>query len=692
MRPCIRKLATAPLVFLCAAELSAATITVTSLADIVAIDGQVTLREAIVAANTDTSIDGSTPGSGADSIVFATGGGTITLSGAQLPIITDDLTITGLGASSLTIDANDQSRVFQIGAGVTAHISALTIHDGRSESVNGGGIFNSGTLTLDSVTLTSNKTDFDGGAVYNADVLGIENSTLSGNSAQNGGGVRNSGSLTIQGSTLSGNFTGGIAPFAGGGGAIGNDGSANLSTSTIDGNTAANGGGVGSFSGDLLVTSSTLSENTALNSGGGITVTGGTIRVQNSTITGNRANSNGDAIGTGGGIRSAGTVLALFSTIVAGNFEGVGATLVDIDGLVGTSAYNLVGVDTRMTGMTDGVSGNQVGTAGAPIDPLLGGLENNGGPTATHAVLSTSPALDAGSNSICPSTDQRGEDRPADGDGDGASVCDIGAFELGGLVATKTVGGDTVENGTITYTIVISNQRSLTQGDNPGDELTDTLPDTLTAISAGASSGTALRSGNTVIWNGSIPPAGSVTITVDATVNPGTFGAAVVNQGTVKFDSDDDGTNDRNLLTDDPSLSGSADPTMFLVGSGPTDFYTLSPCRLIDTRDPPSPLGGPALDAGSDRTFVVINTCGVPSTAKAISLNIAITQPTSPGNLRLHPGGSPVPTVSSINYASGQTRSNNAVAVLNASGEIAVFVGQVSGTVHLILDVNGYFE
>ena len=78
--------------------------------------------------------------------------------------------------------------------------------------------------------------------------------------------------------------------------------------------------------------------------------------------------------------------------------------------------------------------------------------------------------------------------------------------------------------------------------------------------------------------------------------------------------------------------------------------------------------------------------------AKAVSLNLAVTGPTMAGNIRLHPGGTSVPLVSSINYRTGQTRSNNAVVPLSALGELAAYLDQLTGTAHLILDVNGYFK
>jgi hypothetical protein len=120
-------------------------------------------------------------------------------------------------------------------------------------------------------------------------------------------------------------------------------------------------------------------------------------------------------------------------------------------------------------------------------------------------------------------------------------------------------------------------------------------------------------------------------------------------------------------------------------------LFTLTPCRLVDTRDPAGPLGGPALAAGATRVFTVIGQCGIPPGAKAISANITVTQPTAAGHLILFPGGTP-PGVSTINFKADQTRANNAIAPLSATGALSVTDGQGTGTTHFILDVNGYFE
>jgi hypothetical protein len=121
-------------------------------------------------------------------------------------------------------------------------------------------------------------------------------------------------------------------------------------------------------------------------------------------------------------------------------------------------------------------------------------------------------------------------------------------------------------------------------------------------------------------------------------------------------------------------------------------YFTVTPCRIIDTRNAVGPLGGPALIAGSNRDFTITNTCGVPSTAVALEVNVTVTQPTAAGNLTVFTTGTNNPMTANINYSAGQTRANNAIIVPNPPGTVTVNCSQSSGTVHLILDVNGYFQ
>jgi hypothetical protein len=124
-----------------------------------------------------------------------------------------------------------------------------------------------------------------------------------------------------------------------------------------------------------------------------------------------------------------------------------------------------------------------------------------------------------------------------------------------------------------------------------------------------------------------------------------------------------------------------------------TMFHTMTPCRVIDTRGPVGDYGGPALSGGAARAFALSGQCGIPASAKAVSLNVTVTGATQTGHLRLFPGGAPLPTSSSINFKAGETRGNNAITRLGAGGTLAIYSGQpIGSTVQVIVDVNGYFE
>lgn len=231
----------------------------------------------------------------------------------------------------------------------------------------------------------------------------ITDSTVSNNGPFSfAGGVYNDGTLTMNGSTVSANNSGGQ------GGGIMNDygGSATITNSTISGNA------VGSSS-------------TAGTPGGGIYNTNDSaLTLTNSTVTNNTANF-------GGGIYNDddGSTVTIGGTIVAGNtaFNSTNHVNSDVLGGFASQGYNLIGRVDDATGF-DG-PGDLTGTAASPLDPQLGPLANNGGPTETHALSPKSPAIDAG-DPACPppATDQRGVSRPQ------GLRCDIGAYEYrGGL-------------------------------------------------------------------------------------------------------------------------------------------------------------------------------------------------------------------------------------------------------------------
>ena len=130
-----------------------------------------------------------------------------------------------------------------------------------------------------------------------------------------------------------------------------------------------------------------------------------------------------------------------------------------------------------------------------------------------------------------------------------------------------------------------------------------------------------------------------------------------------------------------------------VAAAGPAMFYSLTPCRILDTRGATGALAGPALQANATRIFGVAGACGVPATAKSISTNVTITQPAASGDLKMFPGDLGVPSGTAISFSAGATRANNAQVRLptNATGTIAV-QNESTGTVQFILDVNGYFQ
>ncbi len=130
------------------------------------------------------------------------------------------------------------------------------------------------------------------------------------------------------------------------------------------------------------------------------------------------------------------------------------------------------------------------------------------------------------------------------------------------------------------------------------------------------------------------------------------------------------------------------------VSTGPTDFYSLTPCRLLDTRLAAGPYGAPAdRRRRASASFVAAGRCWIPAGAKAISVNVTAVAPAAPGNLRLFPGDGTSPNASALNFAAGQTRANNAIVMLASSGSGTFAVrNSATASVDVVIDVNGYFE
>lgn len=124
-----------------------------------------------------------------------------------------------------------------------------------------------------------------------------------------------------------------------------------------------------------------------------------------------------------------------------------------------------------------------------------------------------------------------------------------------------------------------------------------------------------------------------------------------------------------------------------------TSFHTLPPCRIADTRQAAGPQGGPALAAGSRRSFPVAGLCDIPADAVAVAANVTVVNPTATGHLEIRPTGSSVAGTSAVNFAAGKARANNAVLALGVLGEVNVGCNLTqAGTAHFLLDVSGYFR
>jgi chitinase len=126
--------------------------------------------------------------------------------------------------------------------------------------------------------------------------------------------------------------------------------------------------------------------------------------------------------------------------------------------------------------------------------------------------------------------------------------------------------------------------------------------------------------------------------------------------------------------------------------SGSGAFFTVTPCRVADTRGPAGPSGGPALAANATRSFAVVGLCGIPGDATAVAINVTVVEETGVGDLRLYAAGGAVPSASTINFSTNHVRANNAIIPLGAGGQIAVQCDMPAGSTHFLFDVTGYFK
>jgi hypothetical protein len=170
-------------------------------------------------------------------------------------------------------------------------------------------------------------------------------------------------------------------------------------------------------------------------------------------------------------------------------------------------------------------------------------------------------------------------------------------------------------------------------------------------------------------------------------------GVGFVNAGTLTATTRPHATGTVSVVVTNPDVTAATLPNAFFYDppSSATRFFTLPPCRVVDTRGG-APVGGPALAAWAQRVVTVAGICGIPSNAVSISVNVTVV-PGAAGYLSLFPGNAVNPGASSINFGAAQIRANNSVLRLSTdgAGTISVVNGSV-GANHVILDVNGYFR
>ncbi|HET9852683.1 MAG TPA: choice-of-anchor Q domain-containing protein [Candidatus Limnocylindrales bacterium] len=395
------------------------------------------LRGALINANADGAAE-------IETVVVPSGSYELTVPGGDHLSgslnVSASVVIQGAGSGTTFIDANGLDRVLLVlGPGPTTDTtlvaSGLTLRGGQpcaepggddGNNGGGGGIYVHGIAHLTDVVVEDNATCGSGGGIqvdrYESQ-LTLTRSIVRGNTALRGsGGILSEYSLTMVDSTVSGNLADGSA-----GGGLGLAGTATITGSTISSNTAT-ARGAGIVTGDdttdaccaatVTITNSTISGNFTkhYNSGtpqyfsgsaGGIYVGRSNFTLRHVTVTENVAatNPNTGGIGIGAGIITGSTsVLTIENSIIAGNVGREECQLAP------TTTYTFVG------SFGCSVAGIQ--------DPQLAPLADNGGQTATHALLAGNPAVDSADPTLCRPTDQRGVSRPS------GAGCDMGAFEL----------------------------------------------------------------------------------------------------------------------------------------------------------------------------------------------------------------------------------------------------------------------
>ena len=414
-----------------------------------------------------------------------------------------------------------------------------------SLAISGGGtsqlfqVTGATAFTLQNLTL-ANGSALNGGALVDnpASTTTITGCVFSANSASgNGGAINTAGTMTISNTLFSGN-----SAAVEGGAIFNNDATLALANLTMNGNSAANGGGFYNFLGTATIANATIAANSATVQGGGLEIAGGTLNIKNSIVSDNTAPAGPDIFGT-----------------------------------VTSQGYNLVRDTTNAT-IGGAATGNLSGQ-----DPKLGSVANNGGPTATMALLSGSPAIDSGNCASGPATDQRGMLRAQD------ATCDIGAHERG-VPASVTADSGTPQS------TVINNAFGLPLSARVTDSLGAVL-DGVSVAFAGPGSGAGIAAGSSINTNS----AGIAVFGPTANAIGGTYSVtATVSALSATFNLTNNKQTQTITFANPGAQTFGTTPTLTATASS-----TLTPAFTSTTT------GVCTITAGGALTFVTTGTCTI---------------------------------------------------------------------------------
>ena len=346
---------------------------------------------------------------------------------------------------------------------------------------------------------------------------------------------------------------------------------------------------------------------------------------------------------------------------------------------------NFIGTDVHAAALGNGYGGIHIGCNAS--NNTIGGTA----PGAGNVIANNGAALINGAGVVVDVLGRTGTGSGAAGTGNAIRGNSIFSNTAASSPLTRGLGIDLIGNGPTP--------------NDPGDG--DTGPNNLqnSPVLSSATSG----GGSTTIA-GTLNSAANTTFAIDfyasPSCDPSGYGEGRVYLGSASVATNGAGnagfsvalpvsvgaSNQITATATDPNGNTSEFSACLPASGGGAKFFTVPPCRLADTRGPAGPYGSPALSGGGNRTFVIGGQCGIPAGARAVAFNFTVTQGTAQGDIRTFPGGTPLPLVSTLNWAPGQTRANNAVTGLGASADLTVHVDQSGGTVQIIIDVTGYFQ